>query len=80
MFLATVVHPSFIDSKAIACAMYTQLTGDHLPRDRCKGKDNAVIMAEMTLATQDFEIIHDLWELNGRPKNKTFDYFWSEIK
>ena len=30
-FLATVVHPSFIDSKAAACAMYKFLTGNNLP-------------------------------------------------
>ncbi len=60
LFLATVVHPSFINSKAGACAMYKHLTGDHLPRDRCKGKDNALVTAEIALATQDFGIIQDL--------------------
>jgi hypothetical protein len=80
MFLSTTVHPSFIDSKAAACAMYTYLTGDNLPRERCRGKDNAIQVAEIALATQDFEIIQDLRELNGRPKDKSFDVFWSEIK
>jgi hypothetical protein len=80
MFLATAVHPSFIDSKAAACAMYKYLTGDNLPRERCKGKDTAIHVAEMALATQDFEIIQDLRELNGRPNNTSFDVFWGEIK
>ena len=80
LFLANVVHPSFIQSKAAACAMYHHLTGDHLPRDRCKGKDNAVIMAEIALSTQDFDLIQDLRELNGRAKSKTYDLFWGEIK
>ena len=28
----------------------------------------------------DFDIIHDLRELNGKPKNTSFDVFWNEIK
>ena len=80
MFLATIVHPSFIDSKVVACAMYNYLPGDNLPRDRCKGKDNDIRVAEIALATQDFEIIQDLREVNGRPNNKSFDVLWSEIK
>jgi hypothetical protein len=34
----------------------------------------------MAFASQDFDITHDLRELNGRPKNKLFDIFWDEIK
>ncbi len=60
--------------------MYKHLTEDILPRDKCKGKGNARIVAEMALASQDFDLIQDLWELNGRPKNTYFDLFWSEIK
>jgi len=56
-FLATTVHPSFIDSKAVACAMYKFLTGDNLPSERCKGKDHAIWVAEFALATRDFDII-----------------------
>ena len=80
MFLSTTVHPSFIDSKAAACAMYKYLTGDNLPTERCKGKESAIRVAEIALATQDFDIIQDLRELNGRPKDIAFDVFWSEIK
>ena len=80
LFLSTTVNPSFIDSKAAACAMYNYLTGDHLPRERCKGKDNAMDMARLALASQDFDIVHDLRELNGRPRNTLFDLFWGEIK
>ena len=79
-FLATIVRQSFIDSKAVACAMYKYLAGDNLPRERCKGKDNAIRVAEIALATPDFDIIHDLRELNGKPKNTSFDVFWNEIK
>jgi hypothetical protein len=43
-------------------------------------EDNAILMAEMALATQDFEIAQDLRILNGRPKSQVFDLFWSEIK
>jgi len=38
VFLATTLHPSFIDSKVVACAMYDYVTGDNLPRERCRGK------------------------------------------
>ena len=75
MFLATVVSPSFINSKAAACAIYTYLTGDLLPRERCKGKDDALVVAEVALAAQDPDTIPDLRILNGRPKNKVFDLF-----
>ena len=44
-FVATAVHPGFIDSKAAACAMYKFLTGDNLPSERCKGKDFAIRVA-----------------------------------
>jgi len=37
-------------------------------------------MAEMALATQDYDILQDLRELNGRPKNTAFDVFWGEMK
>jgi hypothetical protein len=37
-------------------------------------------MASMALATQDFDILQDLRELNGRPKNADFDLLWFEIK
>ena len=60
--------------------MYKYLTGDNLPTERCKGKESAIRVAEIALATQDFDIIQDLRELNGRPKDTSFDVFWSEIK
>jgi hypothetical protein len=80
ILFATAVHPSFIDSKVTACAMYRHLTGDHLPLQRCKEKKTTIIFAEMALASQDFSIIQDLRELNGTPNNPSFDIFWSEIK
>jgi len=80
LYLATVVRPSFIVSKAVACAMYMHLTGDHLPIDHCKGKANAILVAELALATQDFDIIQDLRILNGRPQSTNFDEFWYELK
>jgi hypothetical protein len=80
MFFATIVHPSFIDSKAAACAMYNYFTRDHLPRERCKGKDRLIQMATIALASQDPNIIHNLQELNGRPTNTILDVFWEEIK
>jgi hypothetical protein len=80
VFWVIVVNPSFIHSKAVACAIYKYLTGNLLPRERCKGKDDVLVMAEVALATQDPDIIHDLRVLNGRPKSKLFDVFWSEIK
>ncbi len=77
---ASDVHQSDIDSKAVACVMYNKLPGDNLPRDRWKVNDNAIRVVEMALTTQDFDIIHDLRELNGRPKDASFDVFWSAIK
>jgi hypothetical protein len=72
-FLVNVMHPSCIQPKAAACAIYNHHTGDHSPRERCKGKDIAFIMAEVALSTHDFHIIHDLREVNGRPKSTTYD-------
>ena len=80
LFYAEVVNQSFIHFKAAARDMHNILTDYHLPRDKCKGKADAIIMSEMALATQDFDIIQDLRELNKRPKNKKFDLFWLEIK
>ena len=60
LFLSTDVHLSFIYSKAAVCTMYHHLTKDHLPCERCKGKDNAIEMARLALASQDSYIIHDL--------------------
>ena len=37
-------------------------------------------MAEMALATQDYDILQDLRELNGRQKNEAFDVFWDEMQ
>ena len=37
-------------------------------------------MAEMNSATQDFDLISDLRELNGRPKDTPFEILWCEIK
>ncbi len=70
----------YIQIRAAACAIFKHLTGDNLPRDRCKGRDNARVMAEMALATRDYDILQDLRELNGRPKNAAFDVFWGEMK
>ena len=102
-----VVHPSFINSKAVACAVYKSLTGDDLPSERFKGKDMTIrvigktkeipykracgghrvhsgciilrasggIYVELVLATEDFDIISDLRELNGRLEGNLFDAF-----
>jgi len=40
-----------------------------LPREQCKGKDDALVMAELALAAQDPDMIHDLRILNDRQKN-----------
>jgi hypothetical protein len=42
--------------------------GDNLPSERCKGKDMAIRVAELALATPDFDIINDLRELMGALK------------
>ena len=34
----------------------------------------------MALATQDYDIIQYLRELNGHPRNAAFDVLWGEIK
>jgi hypothetical protein len=69
-----------INSKADACAIYKYLNGDLLPRDRCKGKEDALLMAEVALAAQDSDVVRYLRIYYGRLKNKLFDVFWSEIK
>ena len=75
IFLATVVHPSSIDSKASACAMCKHLTGDDLSLERCKWKKSAIIVAEMALASQDFSIIQDFRELNGALDNPSLNIY-----
>ena len=60
--------------------MYNYLTGDHLPLEQYKGKCNAIEMARLALVSQDFDIIQDLRELDGRPRNTLFDIFWDQIK
>ncbi len=37
LFWAIFARPSFIISKAVACAMYTHPTWDNVPIDYCKG-------------------------------------------
>ena len=80
MFLAIVMSPSSMQSNADACAIYKYLTMDLIPRERCNGKEDAMIMAEVALVAQDINMIQDLRILNGRPQNKLFDVFWIEIK
>ena len=61
--------------------LYTLLIGGILPRERCKGKDHAIVIAEMALAMQDFDIIiQDLRLLNDHLKNTSFDVYWTEIQ
>jgi hypothetical protein len=59
MLYAEVVNQSFIHSKAAASVMYKFLTSDHLLREKCKGKADAILMVDMALACQDFDIIQD---------------------
>jgi hypothetical protein len=75
IFIAHAANPSFISSKAAAIAIYEYISGERLPRDANKAKDNAIRMAELVLSTQDFDIIQDLRELNGRPGSPLFDLF-----
>ncbi len=37
-------------------------------------------MAELVLSTQDYDIVQDLQELEGRPQSPLFGMFWSELK
>ena len=77
-FLASAVTSSFIKTKAGVIAMYEHITGNRLPHDAGKSCV-AVRMAQMALATQDFDIVQDLRSLNGRPKSPDFDLFWKEM-
>jgi hypothetical protein len=60
VFIAKIVSPSCINSKAAACVIYKNLNGDLLPRERCKGQDDALVMAEVALAAQDLDMMHGL--------------------
>jgi len=79
-FFSTTINPSFIYSKAATCDVYNYLTEDYLPRERRKGRANAMDMATLAMASQDFDVIHALREINGRPRNTLFVVFWGEIK
>ncbi len=61
-------------------SIYEYVTGERLPRDASKAKDYAIRMAELVLSTQDYDIVQDLRELNGRPQSPLFNMFWSELK
>jgi hypothetical protein len=74
------VNPSFISTKAAAMAMYEYIIGEMLPRDVGKARDYATRMAELALTRQDFDLVQDLRELNGRVESPLFDAFWSELK
>ena len=80
IFYAEVANQRCIQSMVAVSNVYNLLTCDHLPRDKCKVKANATIMAEIASASQDFDIIQDLREFNGLPNNTEFDLFWCEIK
>jgi hypothetical protein len=79
VFIARVVNPSFISSKAAAMAIYEYAIGERSPRDANKAKESAIRMAELVLSTHDFDIIQDLRELIGRPESPLFDLFRSEL-
>ena len=61
-------------------AMYEYINGERLPRDVGKAKDYTTRVAELALTTQDFDLVQDLRELNGRVESPLFDAFWSELK
>ena len=75
LFYATVVNPSFISSKAAAMAMHGYITGERLPRDARKARDYATRVAELALTRQDFDLVQDLRDLNGRVESPLFDAF-----
>eukprot|EP00873_Tetraselmis_striata_P014883 jgi/Tetstr1/435147/TSEL_002607.t1 len=79
LFLAHVVNPTFIKTKAAAQAVYEYITSDRLPKQRAAGHDHAILMSELALSCQDFDIITDLRELNGRPTSDLFDPFWDAL-
>eukprot|EP00951_Prasinocladus_malaysianus_P030174 scaffold282650_cov17-Prasinocladus_malaysianus.AAC.2 len=80
LYFAHVVNKRFISSKAAAKAVYEYITGDNLPVDHSTDKRHCIVMADFCLASQDFDIIQDLRDLNGRPKSKTFDAFWAALQ
>ena len=75
VFFSTIASPSCIGSKADASVIYMHLKGDQLPHNKGRTEDSAILMAAMALATQDFDIAHDLRILNERPKSPVFDMF-----
>jgi len=46
-----------------------------MPQDSTKSKDIAIRMASLILIAQDFDIVQDLRELNGRPSSPLYDWF-----
>ena len=57
--------------------MYEYITGESLPRN---ARDYATRVTELALTTQDFDLVQDLRDLNGRHESPLFDAFWSELK
>jgi hypothetical protein len=75
IFFAHAVHPSFINYKAAAMAIYEHIIGERLPKDVGKERDYAVRMEELALLTHDFDLVQDLQVVNGRPESPLFDAF-----
>ena len=78
--LAHIVNPSFISFKATVVLINEYVNGERLPRDACRAKGYAICMAELVLSTQNYDIVQDLRELNGRPQSPLCSMFWSELK
>eukprot|EP00873_Tetraselmis_striata_P001256 jgi/Tetstr1/421520/TSEL_012467.t1 len=64
LFVAHVVNPTFIKTKAAAQAIYEYITSDRLPKQRAAGHDHAILMSELALSCQDFDIIADLRDVS----------------
>jgi hypothetical protein len=76
-YMATVVNKNFINSTAVAQALYEFVTGDLLPLSSMS--TDAIAASRYALNCQDPDIIVDLRKLNGRPKNALFDPFWAKM-
>jgi hypothetical protein len=75
-YLACVVHPDFISSKAAAKAVWQFIAGDTVQL----GRSDSATAALWALNSCDQDVIFDMRAMNGATKDPAFDPFWKELE
>ena len=73
-YLAAVVNANFVNGTPATQAIFEFITGGQMFTNFVS--PDSIAYARFALHCQDPDIIVDLMQLNGRPKNVQFDPFW----